>query len=120
MADQALTELTVADLSKRIASKELSPVDVVEAFIERTEATESKLNAWITRLPDQARAAAKQAESEITAGNYKGPLHGVPIGLKDLFWTKGVRTTSGSVITKDFVPDEDATVVAKLQDAGAF
>jgi aspartyl-tRNA(Asn)/glutamyl-tRNA(Gln) amidotransferase subunit A len=120
MADQSLTQLSVAELSKRIASKQLSPVELTEAFIERIEATESKLNAWITPTHDTALAAAKQAEADIAAGKYKGPLHGIPIGLKDLFWTKGVRTTSGSAITKDFVPNEDATVVTMLQDAGAF
>jgi len=120
MADSSLTTMTVAELGKRIKAKDVSPVEVAEAFIERTAATEPQLNAWITQLPDQSRAAAKQAEAEITAGNYKGPLHGIPVGLKDLFWTKGVRTTSGSAITKDFVPSEDATVVAKLQDAGAY
>ena len=120
MADTLLTTMTVADLAKCIKAKDVSPVDVVEAFIKQTTATEPLLNAWITLIPDQARAAAKQAEAEIAAGNYKGPLHGIPVGLKDLFWTKGVRTTSGSAITKDFVPSEDATVVAKLQDAGAY
>jgi aspartyl-tRNA(Asn)/glutamyl-tRNA(Gln) amidotransferase subunit A len=120
MADTSLTDMTVAELGTRIKAKDVSPVEVAEAFIERTAATEPLLNAWITQLPEQSRAAAKQAEAEITAGNYKGPLHGIPVGLKDLFWTKGVRTTSGSAITKDFVPSEDATVVAKLQDAGAY
>jgi aspartyl-tRNA(Asn)/glutamyl-tRNA(Gln) amidotransferase subunit A len=120
MADASLTTMTVAELAKRIESKGVSPVEVAEAFIERTEATEPQLNAWITRLPEQSRAAANQAEAEIAAGNYKGPMHGIPVGLKDLFWTKGVRTTSGSGITTDFVPDEDATVVGKLQDAGAY
>ena len=120
MPDASLTTMTVADLAKRIKAKDVSPVEVAEAFIERTEATEPQLNAWITRLPEQSRAAAKQAEAEIATGNYKGPMHGIPVGLKDLFWTKGVRTTSGSGITTDFVPDEDATVVAKLQNAGAY
>jgi aspartyl-tRNA(Asn)/glutamyl-tRNA(Gln) amidotransferase subunit A len=120
MADQSITKLTVAGLAERIASKQLSPVDVAEAYIERIDALEPKLNAFITPTPDRARAAAKQAETDIQAGNYKGPLHGIPVALKDLYWTKGVRTTSGSAITGDFVPDEDATVVAKLQDAGAY
>jgi aspartyl-tRNA(Asn)/glutamyl-tRNA(Gln) amidotransferase subunit A len=120
MADVSLTAMTVAELAERIKARDVSPVDVAEAFIERTAVTEPKLNAWITQLPDQARAAAKRAEADIAAGNYKGPLHGIPVGLKDLFWTKGVRTTSGSAITKDFVPSEDATVVTKLQEAGAY
>lgn len=120
MADASLTGMTVAELAKLIQAKDVSPVAVAEAFIERTDATEPQLNAWITLLPDETRAAAKRAEAEIAAGNYKGPLHGIPVGLKDLFWTKGVRTTSGSAITKDFVPSEDATVVTKLQEAGAY
>jgi aspartyl-tRNA(Asn)/glutamyl-tRNA(Gln) amidotransferase subunit A len=93
---------------------------VAQAFIERTAVLEPKLNAFITRTFDQALAAAAQAERDIAAGDYKGPLHGIPIALKDLYWTKGVPTTSGSAITGDFVPSEDATVVAKLQDAGAY
>ena len=120
MADVSLTTMTVAELGRRIKGKDVSPVDVAEAFIERTVATEPQLNAFITQMPNQARAAAKQAETDIAAGNYKGPLHGIPVGLKDLFWTKGTRTTSGSAITKDFVPSEDATVVGKLQGAGAY
>jgi aspartyl-tRNA(Asn)/glutamyl-tRNA(Gln) amidotransferase subunit A len=120
VADLSLTRLTVAELARRIRAHDLSPVDVAEAFIERTEALEPQLNAWITVVPGHARASAKQAEAEIAAGGYKGPLHGIPVGLKDLFWTKGVRTTSGSRVTADFVPTEDATVVANLQEAGAY
>jgi aspartyl-tRNA(Asn)/glutamyl-tRNA(Gln) amidotransferase subunit A len=120
MADATLSSMTVAELATLIKAKDVSPVDVAEAFIARTASTEPQLNAWITLLPEATRAAAKQAEADIVAGGYKGPLHGIPIGLKDLFWTKGVRTTSGSAITKNFVPSEDATVVAKLQDAGAY
>ncbi|MDA1035732.1 MAG: amidase, partial [Chloroflexi bacterium] len=115
-----IADMTVAELAARVAVRDLSPVDIVQAFSERINALEPKLNAFITRTFEQALAAAKQAESDIAAGNYKGPLHGIPIALKDLYWTKGVRTTSGSAITADFVPDEDATVVAKLQDAGAY
>jgi aspartyl-tRNA(Asn)/glutamyl-tRNA(Gln) amidotransferase subunit A len=120
VADATLTDLTVAELATRIHSRELSPLDVAHAFIDRTNALEPKLNAFITRTHDQALASAKQAEADIVAGRYKGPLHGIPIALKDLYWTRGVKTTSGSAITADYVPSEDATVVAKLQDAGAY
>jgi aspartyl-tRNA(Asn)/glutamyl-tRNA(Gln) amidotransferase subunit A len=119
-APSDVADMTVAELAVRVGVRELSPVDIVKAFSERVEALEPKLNAFITRTFEQAMVAARQAESDIIAGNYKGPLHGIPVALKDLYWTKGVRTTSGSAITADFVPDEDATVVARLQDAGAY
>lgn len=115
-----LDRWTLSQLASAIRGKQISPVDVTDAFIGRAEALEPTLNAFITLLPEEARAAAKQAEAEIAAGNYRGPLHGIPVGLKDLFWTKGVRTTSGSKVTANFVPGEDATVVARLQQAGSY
>jgi aspartyl-tRNA(Asn)/glutamyl-tRNA(Gln) amidotransferase subunit A len=115
-----LDGLTIAQLAPRLRAKELSPVEVAQAAIQRAEETEPKLNSFITMTGDQAMAAARVAESEIAAGNYKGPLHGIPFVTKDLFWTKGVRTTSGSQADLDFVPDDDATVVRLLQEAGAY
>ena len=120
MADQPLTRMTVAELGRLLRDAQVSPVEVTEAFLERIDALEPKLNAFITVMRDQALTAARDAEAEIAAGRYRGPLHGIPVGLKDLFWTRGVRTTSGSVVTADFVPDEDATVVSRLGDAGAY
>ena len=120
MADASLTLLTVAQLAKHLRGRDVSPVEVAQAFIERIDALEPRLNAFITKMPDQALAAARQAEQEIGQGNYRGPLHGIPVGFKDLFWTAGVRTTSGSRVTADFVPDEDAAAVALLRDAGAY
>jgi aspartyl-tRNA(Asn)/glutamyl-tRNA(Gln) amidotransferase subunit A len=120
MADQELIQLTVAQLGRRIQRKAVSPVEVAEAFIERIEALEPKLNAFITRTFDEAMEAAQVAEKEIQQGGYKGPFHGVPIGFKDLFWTKDVKTTSGSQIDKDFVPEEDSEVVARFKAAGAY
>jgi aspartyl-tRNA(Asn)/glutamyl-tRNA(Gln) amidotransferase subunit A len=119
MADASLTQGTLAGLAALIQGKQVSPVEVVEAHIARIEALEPRLNAFITRTFDAARAAAKQAEADIARGSYRGPLHGIPIAFKDLYWTKGVRTTSGSTVTGDFVPDEDATVVRLLTEAGA-
>ena len=115
-----LDGLTITDLAAKLSSKQLSPVELAEASLQRAEATEPALNAFITMTGDQAMAAAKQAESDIAAGNYKGPLHGIPFVTKDLFWTEGVPTTSGSQADQDFVPDEDSTVVRLLQEAGAF
>jgi aspartyl-tRNA(Asn)/glutamyl-tRNA(Gln) amidotransferase subunit A len=119
MSDE-LAGLTIAELAPRLRDRELSPVEVAEASVRRMEATEPNLNAFITRTGDQALAAARAAEAEILAGNYRGPLHGIPFVTKDLFWTKGVRTTSGSQADLGFVPQDDAGVVQRLQDAGAY
>ena len=120
MADQELTQLTVAQLGRRIQRKAVSPVEVAEAFIERIEALEPKLNAFITTTFEEAMEAAQTAEEEVQRGDYKGPFHGVPIGFKDLFWTQDVKTTSGSQIDQDFVPEEDSEVVARFKAAGAY
>ena len=94
MADAALTTMTVAELGRLIRDARVSPVEVAEAFLDRIEALQPRLNAFITVTREQALAAARQAEAEIASGRYRGPLHGIPVGLKDLFWTRGVRTTS--------------------------
>lgn len=111
---------TIAELAALIGSKQVSPVEVAEASLRKVEETEPKLRSFITLTGDQAMAAAKQAAGEIAAGRYKGPLHGIPFVSKDLFWTKGVQTTSGSQADLGFLPDEDSTVIARLQDAGAY
>jgi aspartyl-tRNA(Asn)/glutamyl-tRNA(Gln) amidotransferase subunit A len=111
--------LTVADLSDRIHSRELSPVDVTEAYLHRIETLNSEIRAYLTVTADLARQAAADAETEITAGNSKGPLHGIPVAVKDQMYTEGVRTTIGTPVFDDFVPEFDATVVARLKQAGA-
>ncbi|CAI8018416.1 Glutamyl-tRNA(Gln) amidotransferase subunit A [Geodia barretti] len=108
------------DLSRLIRDREVSPVDVVEACLARIEETEPTLNSFITLMPEQARDAARRAEAEIGRGNYRGPLHGIPVGLKDLFNTAGVKTTSGTRIYDNYVPDEDCTVAARFSQAGAI
>ena len=108
------------DLSKLVQSKEISPVEIIEAHLTRIDATEPVLNSFITLLADQARKPARQAEKDIQAGRYKGPLHGIPVALKDLYNTGGVRTTSGSRIFDTFIPTEDCTVAAKFHQAGAI
>ena len=110
----------ISTLAKVIFKKETSPVEVIQAYLERIEAYDPKINAFITVLPKQALAAARRAEREILKGRYIGPLHGIPFAVKDLFFTKGVRTTCGSKILADFIPQYDAAVVEKLSSAGAI
>ena len=107
-------------LSRLVQSKEISPVEIIDAHLARIEATEPVLNSFITLLPEEARAGARRAEQEIQRGNYRGPLHGIPVGLKDLFNTAGVRTTSGSRIFDTFIPEQDCTVAARFREAGAI
>ena len=111
--------LTATSLAELLKSREVSPVEATEAYLSRIEQVDPALNSYISITADQALAEARQAESEIAAGNYRGPLHGVPMAVKDQFRTAGVLTTGGSEILRDYVPDYDATVMAKLKDAGA-
>ena len=111
---------SAGQLGPMIRSGEISPVEVIEAHLSRIRATEPVLNSFITVLPDEAIAAARQAERDIRAGRYRGPLHGIPVGLKDLFNTGGVRTTSGSRIYDNYIPAEDCTVAARFREAGAI
>ncbi|MCH8989473.1 MAG: amidase [Chloroflexi bacterium] len=119
MNKSELPFLSAGDLSRLIQSKEVSPVEATEAYLDRIDALDFKFNSYLTVMREQARSDARQAERDIANGNYLGPLHGVPVAVKDQFWSKGVRTTGGSRILADFVPDEDATVVANLRRAGA-
>jgi aspartyl-tRNA(Asn)/glutamyl-tRNA(Gln) amidotransferase subunit A len=115
-----ISNLTIKHLSKLIASREISCLEVVDATIERIEKLNPMLNAFITVLDESARREAKHADSLIKQGKYLGPLHGIPISFKDLIYIKGVRSTSGSKILADFVPDYDSTVTRKLRKAGAI
>ena len=112
--------LSIAETSELIAGKQISPVEVVNAHLRRINRTDDTLNSFITLLSEKSVAEANKAEQDIRSGNYLGPLHGIPIGLKDLFYTKGVRTTVGSKILQNFVPAYDATVTVKLEKAGAI
>ena len=111
---------SLATIAERIALRQISPVAVTAAALDRLAQYEPVLNAFITTLPDEALVAARVAEVEITRGEYRGPLHGVPISLKDLFLTRGIRTTAASRILADHVPTADATVVKRLAAAGAI
>ena len=110
---------TVAALSELIRRGEISPVEATEAYLERIDALNGDLRAYLTVTPDLARPAARAAADEIARGQYRGPLHGIPVAVKDQMYTAGVRTTGGSPVFNDFTPDYDATVVARLKQAGA-
>ncbi|GAC1318138.1 MAG: Asp-tRNA(Asn)/Glu-tRNA(Gln) amidotransferase subunit GatA [Chloroflexota bacterium] len=114
-----LTQLDLADLAATIQAREVSPVDVVEAYLQRIDAVDPVLNTSIRVLTDSARAEARRAENEIANTSYRGPLHGVPVGVKDLFDVAGQATTFGSPILQDNIAPTDSTVVAKLREAGA-
>jgi aspartyl-tRNA(Asn)/glutamyl-tRNA(Gln) amidotransferase subunit A len=115
-----ISNLTIKHLSKLIASRDISCLEAIDATIERIKKLNPKLNAFITILEESARREAKHADSLIKQGKYLGPLHGIPISLKDLIYIKGVRSTSGSKILADFVPDYDSTITRKLRAAGAI
>lgn len=120
MGPNEICALSLSEVAERIAQRALSPVAATEATLERIARLDAHLNAYITVMGNEARHTAHEAEAEIARGQYRGPLHGVPISLKDLFATKGVRLTAGSRILANYVADKDATVVRRLQEAGAI
>ena len=111
---------TASRLAELIRKKQISPVELVDTFLERIGILNPKLNAYLTVVDTEARAAAADAEKRLTREKGLPPLHGVPIAIKDLEWTKGIRTTMGSLVYKDFVPDEDSIAVERLRAAGAI
>jgi aspartyl-tRNA(Asn)/glutamyl-tRNA(Gln) amidotransferase subunit A len=114
-----ITSLTIQDASEQLRKKRLSPVELTKACLTRIEQLNPTLNAFITITSDSALATAREAEAEIQRGHWRGPLHGIPIALKDLFDTAGVRTTAASGVFKDRVPTQDAEIVRRLKAAGA-
>jgi len=119
MANNDWHYLELLEIGRRIQSKEISPVEATRAQLDRIGKLDGQLKSYATMMADQALADARQAETEIGKGTIRGPLHGVPIAVKDLCWTKGVPTAAGMTIYKDFKPDRDGTVVRKLREAGA-
>ena len=115
-----LCYMTIAQAAPLLRDGQLSPVELTRAFLERIEAIDGRLNSYVTLLPERALAQARAAEAEILRGDYRGPLHGIPIGLKDLYDTAGILTTAMSRVTPDRVPAEDATTVARLNQAGTI
>jgi aspartyl-tRNA(Asn)/glutamyl-tRNA(Gln) amidotransferase subunit A len=120
MAGADICELNLAELSKLLAARDLSSSEAVMAALTRLERLDGKLNAFITVPGEQAIAEAKKADDEIARGRYRGPLHGIPVTIKDLFETAGVRTTAGSKILADWVPQTDSAVGERLRAAGAI
>jgi aspartyl-tRNA(Asn)/glutamyl-tRNA(Gln) amidotransferase subunit A len=120
MTEHDLVFTPAIALAEAIRQRRVSPVEVMDAVLARIEATQPRLNAFVTVTGERAREEAKAAEDRVMRGLSQGPLNGVPFSVKDLTWTKGVRTTMGSVAFVDFVPDEDAVPVARLKAAGAI
>ena len=112
--------LELAEVSKAVQKKEVSPVELTRACLDRIEQLNPKLNAFITVTDTSALEEARKAEAEIARGEWKGPLHGVPLAVKDLVETAGVRTTAASAVLKDYVPSADAEVIRRLKAAGAI
>jgi aspartyl-tRNA(Asn)/glutamyl-tRNA(Gln) amidotransferase subunit A len=120
MNELELCNCPATELAQDIATKRLSPVEIVDAFLVRIERLNPTLNAYCTVTADQARAAARRAEEAVMRGEALGPLHGVPVSIKDLILTQGVQTTRGSKLYEHYVPDQDAPVVERLKAAGQY
>ena len=118
MSELAFSTLTA--LAQQIRNRSISPVQVTQHLLDRIAQFDGQLHAYVTVLAEQALAQAAIAEAEIAAGHYRGPLHGIPLALKDLCFTKGIPTTCGSQMLADWRPDHDGTVVTKLKEAGAI
>ena len=114
-----MQNITIAEASEFLRRKEISPVELTTSCLARIEELNPSLNAFITVMHDSALAEARAAEAEINAGNWRGPLHGIPIGLKDLIDTAGIKTTCASALFADRIPTEDADIVQRLKRAGA-
>lgn len=119
MSETPLYYKPITEIAELLSSKKLSPVELTTTMLQRIEQLDEQLKSYATLMPDHAMAAAQKAEQEITAGKYRGPLHGIPIAVKDLCFTKGVRTMGGAKVWQNHVPDYDGTVVSKLESAGA-
>ena len=120
MPNVDLLRMTISELAPKIESKEVSPVELTEAALAEADRLQPTLNSFITILHDRAMDQAREAESAISRGDYRGPLHGIPIGLKDNLATAGITTTVGSKVLANHVPEEDAEVVVRCRNAGAI
>ena len=118
MSTEELCRLSISDAGRLLKARKLSPRELTDAYLARIETFQPQLDAFITVTADLARKQARSAEREITRGNYRGPLHGIPFGLKDIYDTKGIRTSGGSKVCIDNIPSADSTCTAKLYEAG--
>src|SRR4051812_44013978 len=115
-----LEDLSLIDAAAGIRSGDFSPVEYVRGLLGRIDEIDPRLQAWVTIDREKVLAEAGDCEREVRGKRFRGPLHGIPIGIKDIFYTKGLRTMMGSVLFKDFVPAEDAHAVERLREAGAI
>ncbi len=115
----ALHYLSLRDVARLIESRDVSPVELTQLMLNRIDALDTRLHSYATVMREHALAAARRAEREIADGNYRGPLHGVPVAVKDLCYTRDMRTMGGLQVKRNFVPSFDATVVSRLEQAGA-
>jgi aspartyl-tRNA(Asn)/glutamyl-tRNA(Gln) amidotransferase subunit A len=120
MTGRDIPLLSAAETAEAIKRKQVSPVEVVQAYLARIDRLDAQLHAYITVLREEALTAARQAEQTLMRGDDLGPLFGVPVAVKDQFWTRGILTTNGSRLYRDFVPDDDATIVTRLTKAGTI
>ncbi len=114
-----LTAMSLAQAADRIRAKEVSPLELTDAYLDRIERLNPTINAYVLPTPDRAREDARRATDEVARGDYKGPLHGIPVALKDLYETAGIRTSGGCRAYEDNIPAEDCTVARKLREAGS-
>ena len=119
MESTEIAFLSAVATAKAIKANEISPTDAVQAYLERIDRLDSRLAAYITVVREEALGAAQLVAGRLKRGEDPGPLAGVPIAVKDQYWTKGILTTNGSKVYQDFVPDEDSTVIQRLRDAGS-
>ena len=119
MQSQELCYLTIAEAAQRLQAREISPVELTQAHLDRIQALDGRLNAYITVTAERALEEASRAERTFASGHVVGPLQGIPVATKDLMYTRGILTSAGSKVLCDFVPDYDATVMERLRDAGA-
>ena len=117
--DENLAFASASELRSLIATKKVSPVELTELYFERIDRLDGSLNSYLTLTRDEARETAHEAEQAVVRGDELGPLHGLPISIKDLEMTKGIRTTGGSLAFKDRIPEEDSVVVERVRKAGA-
>jgi aspartyl-tRNA(Asn)/glutamyl-tRNA(Gln) amidotransferase subunit A len=120
MKAEELCFLSIAQLAERIQQRQVSPREVTQAYLERIQSIDPQLNSYLTVTADRALREAKTAEEHIQKGRYLGPLHGIPLAHKDIVATKGIKTTCASKVLRDHTPDYDATVIERLQTAGAL
>ncbi len=119
MSDTRLYYLSIADTAAMLRAKKISAVEVAQAYLDRIDAHDGRLRAYITVMREQALAQAREAERDIQAGRYIGPLHGIPVAVKDIIYTRDVLTSAGSKVLSDHLPSDDSTIVERLRGAGA-